>query len=373
MEHHVKAQQYQRIRRRLTLIHLVLTPALLVIFLLSGLHLLFKDWAMAMSGSGDWLVIACYFTLFSLFFLVFDLPFSYYAGYRLEHQFALSNQTLSAWAGDLTKKSLLSFVLSLALVELLYLLIRVAPGTWWIWAWGAYAFVSYVLGKIFPVLIVPLFYKYGKVEDQALAERIKGLASRFGMPLQNVYSLNLSKTTKKANAAFMGIGKTRRVVLSDTLMVNFSHDEIEMVVAHELGHFKARDVWRLLGFGLIVSAVAFYAGFHGMNLWAQSFGIQSASDIAGLALLFLIFYGVSFVLMPAQNAYSRRREFAADRFALNACQAPDVFISCMQKLGTVNLAEENPPAWYERMFYDHPSLARRIRVGEQASIEKGGA
>jgi len=235
---------------------------------------------------------------------------------------------------------------------------------WWLWAWAAYAFVSYILGKVFPVVIVPLFYKYGSLEDKELEAKVLGLAARFDMPVGNVYSLNLSKTTKKANAAFMGIGRTKRVVLSDTLIQNFTHSEVEVVVAHELGHYKHHDVWRLLALGLAASLAAFAAGFWGMKALVPALSLNSAADVAGLPLLFLIFYGVHLVLMPLMNGYSRRRERAADHFALKALETRDVFISCMEKLGEQNLADPEPPAWYEWFFYDHPSIGKRIEMAK---------
>lgn len=357
-----KARAYQAIKRRLTLFHLMLTPALLGILIASGWTFVMKRNALAMAGGHEWGTVAGYFVLFSLFFLIFDLPFSFYSGFILEHQFELSNQKFGQWLWEFGKKTLLSFLLSLGLLEGLYWIIRTSPAFWWFWAWTAYAFVSYFLGKLFPVFIVPLFYKYGRLEDKALEAKVLSLAARYHMPVKNVYSLNLSKTTKKANAAFMGMGKTKRVVLSDTLIQNFTHPEIEVVVAHELGHYKHHDVWRLLGFGLATSLIAFGAGYGGMNKLAAALSLSSAADVAGLPLLFLIFYLVNLVLMPVMSGYSRRRERAADRFALEALLSKDDFISCMNKLGEQNLADPAPPAWYEWLFYDHPSIAKRIEM-----------
>ena len=371
MEATERAKEYQLIRRRLTLFHLLLTPSLLGILIASGWTFSLRQHAIALAGVNAWGVVAVYFVLFSLFFLIFDLPLSFYSGYVLEHQFGLSNQNFSQWIIDLLKKTILSFTLSLALLEFLYLIIRKQPSSWWLWSWGAYAFVSYVLGKVFPVLIVPLFYKYGKLEDQSLEAKVLKLAAQFNMPVGNVYSLNLSKTTKKANAAFMGIGKTKRVVLSDTLIQNFTHDEVEVVVAHELGHYKHHDVWRLLAFGLVASLIAFAVGFWGMNVLSPVLQISTAADVAGLPLLFLIFYMVNLILMPLMNAYSRRRERAADRFALQALKTQDVFISCMNKLGSQNLADPEPPAWYEWFFYDHPSIKKRVAFAQQWMGDEG--
>ncbi len=361
------ASEYQRIRRKLTLFHLILTPSLLGILIASGWTFGMRQNAVALAGASDWGVVAVYFVLFSLFFLIFDLPLSFYSGFTLEHRFGLSNQSFGQWLWDLGKKTLLSFVLSLVLLECLYLIIRQCPASWWIWAWAAYAFVSYILGKVFPVVIVPLFYKYGRLEDKELEAKVLKLAARFDMPVGNVYSLNLSKTTKKANAAFMGIGKTKRVVLSDTLIRNFTHSEVEVVVAHELGHYKHHDVWRLLALGLAASLVAFGAGFFGMNALVPALSFNSVADVAGLPLLFLIFYVVNLALMPIMNGYSRRRERVADAFALKALETREVFISCMNKLGEQNLADPEPPPWYEWLFYDHPSIAKRVEMAKRAT------
>ena len=369
MTHKEKAKKYQGIRRKLTLFHLILTPSLLVILIASGWTFGMRQNAVVLVGVSEWGVVAVYFVLFSLFFLIFDLPLAFYSGFALEHQFGLSNQSFGQWLWELGKKTLLSFALSLGLLECLYGIIRVDPAHWWVWAWAAYAFVSYVLGKVFPVLIVPLFYKYGSLEDKELEAKILKLAARFDMPAENVYSLNLSKTTKKANAAFMGIGRTKRVVLSDTLISHFTHPEVEVVVAHELGHYKHHDVWRLLGFGLLASLVAFTAGFLEMNALVPALSLNSAADVAGLPLLFLIFYVVNLILMPIMNGYSRRRERAADIFALKALETREVFVSCMNKLGEQNLADPEPPAWYEWFFYDHPSIARRIKMAENRTID----
>jgi STE24 endopeptidase len=371
-EHNKRAVEYQRIRRRLTLFHLVLTPALLVILITSGWTFGMRQNAIALGGGSDWGVVAVYFVLFSLFFLIFDLPLSFYSGFTLEHQFGLSNQNFGQWLLDLGKKTLLSFALSLVLLEFLYFMIRQCPVNWWVWAWAAYAFVSYVLGKVFPVVIVPLFYKYGRLEDKELEKKVLALAARFDMPVGNVYSLNLSKTTRKANAAFMGIGKTKRVVLSDTLVQNFSHAEVEVVVAHELGHYKRHDVWRLLGWGLAASLLAFAAGAWGMNTLVPALSLNSAADVAGLPLLFLIFYAVNLILMPLMNGYSRRRERAADLFALRALETKETFISCMEKLGAQNLADPAPPAWYEWFFYDHPSIGKRVAMAKNWMADGGG-
>jgi len=230
-----KAKEYQRKKQILTLFNLFFTPAVLLLIILSPLSLQWKLWSISVGGNA-YLAVAIYFVCLSVFMLIFDLPLSFYSGYYLEHRYGLSNQSWKSWVKDLCKRSLLSFVISCVLLEALYALIWYSPNLWWLYAWCGYALVSYVMGKLFPVLIVPLFYKYSRVTDEHLNHEILDLAKRFDLPVENVYALNLSRTTKKANAAFMGFGKTKRVVLSDTLINNFTVEEVKTVVAHELGH-----------------------------------------------------------------------------------------------------------------------------------------
>lgn len=359
-----RAKSYQRIKQRTALFHLFWTPALLAAFILTPASSALKDYALGLTGH-PYLGLAVYFSLFSLIFLVLDLPLAYYSGFVVEHRYGLSNQTLGGWAAFFAKRALLSFFLSLVLLSALYYLIWNHPGSWWIMAWGGYAAVSYVLGKLFPTLIVPLFYKYDPIQDEALRKRVFDLSAKYGMPVENLYSLNLSKTTKKANAAFMGIGKTKRVVLSDTLLEHFTHDEIETVVAHELGHFKHGDIYKGLVFGLLSSFAAFGIAAAVFDRLAVNAGFSGSGDIGALPLLFLIFYLFSLVLTPAQSAFSRKMEWAADRFSLTAFPYPQIFISCMRKLGEVNLADPDPHPLYEWFFYDHPSIGRRIKMAER--------
>jgi len=355
------AKEYQRKKQILTLFNLFFTPAVLLLIILSPLSLRWKLWSISVGGNA-YLAVAIYFVCLSVFMLIFDLPLSFYSGYYLEHRYGLSNQSWKPWVKDLFKKSLLSFVISCVLLEALYALIWYSPNLWWLYAWCGYALVSYVMGKLFPVLIVPLFYKYSRVTDEHLNHEILNLAKRFDLPIENVYALNLSRTTKKANAAFMGFGKTKRVVLSDTLITNFTVEEVKTVVAHELGHYKHHDVWRHFGFGVLISCLSFWIAFKLIGPMASHLGYYGVHDIACMPLLFLIFYVLGIVLTPIHNGFARWLERGADRFAIAACPDKNVFASCMKKLGSLNLADPDPNPIYEWFFYDHPALRKRIRM-----------
>ncbi len=367
MESAGQAKTYQKKRQFLQLAGLFLTPALLVIVFTFPFSLTFKTFASGLTQNG-YGVVVIYFFIYSIFMLIVDFPLSVYSGYILEKKFNLSNHTLASWFLDFFKKTVLSFIFSLLLILGLYALIENFPERWWLFAWAGFAGVSYMMGKVFPVLIVPLFYKYGKVEDESLRQRIFALSARYGLPLENLYSINLSRTTKKANAAFMGMGKTKRVVLSDTLLENFTGDEIETVVAHELGHFKHKDIWKQLVLGMSSSLLGFWIVSKLIGPAANHFGFEGAGDVSALPVLFLLFYIFHLCLMPLQHGFSRWMERAADRFSLTAFPHKDAFISCMNKLAKVNLADPDPHPVYEWFFYDHPAIRKRIQMAREFKL-----
>jgi STE24 endopeptidase len=357
-----KAKAYQRKKYFVALFHLGLQLLLLALFIASGASLLAKRGAEELARQ-FYSQATIYYSVFFIYLWVFDFLTALYSGFHLERVYGLSNQNFRGWLVEFAKRTLLSYGLSLLLVLGLYGLIRGFPGEWWIWAWGAFAGVSYLLGQLFPVLIVPLFYKYSRVENEALRGRIFALVKRFGLPLENVYSLNLSKTTKKANAMFAGLGRTKRLVLSDTLLRNFTEEEIESVVAHELGHYKHRDLWHHLGFNAVTSFFGFGLAFYALRRLTPFFGYEGASDLAAFPLLYLVFSLLGVLLTPLSNAYSRWREREADRFALKAMGASG-FIPAMEKLALLNLADPKPHPLIEWWFYTHPPIEKRIRMAK---------
>lgn len=358
-----KNKAYQRMRNWLSLAGLILTAITLFAAIQARLTFVFYDWAGHFTAP-PYGTLFFYFVFFSLYSLLLSFPLSFYSGFSLEHQYQLSNQTLPAWAWESAKKQLLSFSITAPLVLGLYALIWHLPSSWWFWAWAGYALFSLVLGKLFPILIVTLFYKYSPISDEVLKKKIEALADRFGVHIQNVYSLNLSKTTKKANAAFSGFGKTKRVILGDTLLASFDHGEIETVLAHELGHYKHHDIWKQFAFGTVFSFIGFWAAFQSMGLFSHGLGYSGAGDIRSFPLLCLIFFVFGLILTPAGNAFSRLAERRADEFAIEATKDKISFISAMQKLSDQNLADPNPNPIIEFLLYDHPAIGKRIQMAE---------
>ncbi len=360
-----KARQYQAHKNRLFLISLAVHGAALVLAIASGWTWVFKAGALRIHPS-LWAVVFFYFFIFSLYFLLWEFPLDVYAGYFLEKRFGLSTQSFSGWLFEELKKQVLSFLFSAALVEALYFFLRHFPNIWWLFAWGGWFVVTVLMGKFAAVLILPLFYKCTRLEDEALRNRILGLLEKHRFPVKDIYVINLSKTTRKANAAFTGLGSTRRVILADTLLENFTHEEIETVVAHELGHCRKRHLLKGVIFNTAVSFAVFYAADLALNRWTGPLGFEGPSDIAAFPLLGLVAFAAGLILMPVGNAYSRFHETEADDFALQECADRGPFISALRKLGSQNLADFDPHPLIEFFLYSHPSIGKRIRHAENA-------
>ncbi len=352
-----RAKKYQGIHHRLFFINLAVTGSLLALLALSPLG----DRLRGLVGpfSDPWLQLGIYFLLFSGFFLIVDLPLSFYSGFTIETRFSLSNHTVKSWALDECKKSLLSFAIALLLLEVFYFLIRSFPQEWWWIAWAVYLAFTLFFSKIVPLWIIPLFYKYGPIESEGLKERVRRLGEANGLHIRNFFSLNLSRTTKKANAMFTGLGKSKRVVLADTLIQNFTEDEIETVLAHEIGHFKRKHILNGIIRGSVISFVLFYLCARFLEARSLGAGLSAADPIFFPELALLVWL-ISVASGPFSNWISRRHEREADAFALEATGKSEAFISAFEKLGRQNLADPEPNPWIERLLYSHPSISKRI-------------
>jgi STE24 endopeptidase len=297
------------------------------------------------------------------------LPLRYFGGYTLEHRYDLSNHTHRSWTLDQLKATLLQTVLGLPLVHLLYWTIRRAPRRWWMIVSGMSIPLTIVLAQLFPVLIAPLFNRYEPLRNQELADRLKRLAARSDIKVADVLQMDMSRQTKKANAFFTGIGSTKRIVLADTLLDEFTDKEIEIIVAHEIAHQANRDIWRLIAVGS-VSTLALSWGIHrgGMvatERLAHLTGIRDMGQVSSLPLLGLIGSVLGTLVGPLQNAYSRYIERKADQYALELTNDPASFESAMRRLAGLNLAELDPPWLTRTLLHSHPSIRERIEHAER--------
>jgi Zn-dependent protease with chaperone function len=358
-----EVRKYNRIRRWLGIGDFVLGFGLLLVLLVTGWTGSIRDTAYGLASQGYVLAVLLYVVILILITKALGLGMEYY-GFRLEHRYNLSNQRLRSWAWDEVKGLLLMIVLAGILVELLYFIIRQFPQHWWILAWIGFLVISVLLAQLAPVLLFPIFYKFEPLQNEELKTRLVRLGEHAGTRVRGVYKWNLSEKSKKANAALTGLGNTRRIILADTLLDNYSADEIEAVLAHELGHHVHKHIVK----GIAVEAGVTFVGFWAAN-WVLQYSIdrwhlfETVSDFANLPLLVLIFVALSFLLMPALNAFSRYNERQADRYAFEHA-AIQPFISSMNKLASQNMAERTPSRWVEWWFHSHPSISRRVAAAE---------
>jgi STE24 endopeptidase len=360
----LEARRYNRIKRWLGIADFVLSLVLLVVLLATGWTGTLRDFAYHGVSQSYSLAVFLYVLMLMAIGKVLGLGLDYY-GFRLEHRFQLSNQRLRSWIWDQCKGFLVGVVLAGIVVELLYFIIRQVPQYWWLIAWAAFLVLFVLLAQLAPVVLFPIFYKFEPLQDEQLKGRLVTLSERAGTRVRGVYKWKLSEKSKKANAALTGLGNTRRIILADTLLDNYSPDEIEAVLAHELGHHVHKHIAK----SIAVQAGITFVGFWAAN-WVLHYAVErwhmfeTLSDFANLPLLVLVSTVLSFLILPAMNAYSRFNERQADRYAFRSIASVEPFVSSMNKLADQNLAERTPSKWVEWYFHSHPSISRRLQAAE---------
>jgi STE24 endopeptidase len=361
-----EARRYNRIRRWLGIADFVIGFVFLLVLLVTGWSGWLRDLAYRMGFQNYSLAVFIYLFLLLVISKALGIGLDVYA-FRLERRFKLSTQRFRSWLWDEAKGFLLGLVLGAVVVELLYFTIRQWPQNWWLPAWALFMVLFVLMAQLAPVVLFPIFYKFEPLDNEELRRRLVVLSERAGTRVRGVYRWKLSEKSKKANAALTGLGVTRRIILADTLLDNYSADEIEAVLAHELGHHVHRHILK----SIFVQAAITLLGFWAAN-WAlhyavdhQLFEFVQISDFANLPLLALVATVLSFLLMPALNAYSRYNERQADRYAFESIASIEPFVSSMNKLADQNLAERTPAKWVEWFFHSHPSISRRLAAAQE--------
>jgi STE24 endopeptidase len=360
-----EAHRYNLVRRWLGIADFVIGFAFLLVLLVTGWSGWLRDLAYRMGWNNYSLSVFMYLLLLMVIGKILGSGLDYY-GFRLERRYKLSTQRFRAWVWDECKGLLVGLVMGTVVVELLYFTIRQWPQNWWLLAWALFMGLFVLLAQLAPVVLFPIFYKFEPLENEDLRRRLVVLSERAGTRVRGVYRWRLSEKTKKANAALTGLGATRRIILADTLLDNYSAEEIEAVLAHELGHHVHRHILK----SIFVQAGVTFVGFFAAN-WTlhyavdhHLFNFDQISDFANLPLLALVSIVLSFLLMPALNAYSRYNERQADRYAFESISSIEPFISSMNKLADQNLAERTPAKWVEWFFHSHPSISRRLDAAQ---------
>jgi STE24 endopeptidase len=368
-ERQKQAKQYARIKRRLWLVDTSLSAVYLLAWIFFGWSISLRDW-IASFAADDWLLIAIFIIIFGGIFSLITLPLNYYSGFVLPHRFGQSNQSLKDWVIDRLKGLAIGAPLALLMLELLYLALRLTGGLWWLWVAGGMLVFTVVLSNLAPILIMPLFNKYIPLGDEHkdLEDRLLALAKRANTKVKGVFKFDMSKRTKSANAALTGIGSTRRIVLGDTLINEFTADEIETVLAHELGHHVNRDIPLFIAFGTASTTLSLYLASVALNWAVGYFGFTGPADIAAFPALAIIFSIYGLITQPLDNAISRWRERKADAYALQSTGKNEAFASAFTRLANQNLGEIDPEKWVIFIFYSHPPLGERIENAKRFSV-----
>ncbi len=353
-----KAKKYNSIKLLLGTAEELITLILLLVIL--GLGISREIYSVVLSFSGSaYSQMILYVIFLAIIIGAITFPISFYSGYILEHKYNLSNQTLGKWFVEELKGLAVGAVIGLPILLFFYFTLKEYTESWWL-IFGVFMFIiSVVLAQVFPVVIMPLFYKIIPYDNEELKLRIIELAKNAGLNVENIYTFDMSKNTKKANAAFTGLGKTKRIILGDTLVRNFSNDEIETVIAHELGHYKRKHILK----NLIISTLSSFLIFYLIDLLTKNtlhwFGFSKIYEIPALPLIAVWGIVIGLITTPLTNAISRKFEFEADAYSVEVTKMPDIFIETLYKLNKQNLGDDSPSKFVEAYFYSHPSIKRR--------------
>ncbi len=359
-----EVREYNRKRRWIEIGDLVLSFGFLIALLATGWTNTLSALARRIGGDHYALNLFLYVLFLSLISKLLGFALDFY-GFHLEHQFNLSNQHFGSWIKDEMKGWVLGLVLGAILAEIVYALIRTSPQYWWLLAWLVFVPLVVFLNQVAPVVLYPIFYKYLPLQNEELKSRLTRLCERAGTRVRGVYEWKLSEKSKKANAELAGFGRTRRVILSDTLLQNYSDDEIEAVLAHELGHHVHRHLPKGVVIICLMTLLGFYAS-HEVLRYAidEQKMFQHLSDFANLPLLAIAASGLWLLLTPVLNAYTRFTERQADLYCWKSVSNVEPYISAMEKLARQNLSESHPSRLVELLFHSHPPISKRIAAAQ---------
>ncbi len=352
-------KRYNLEKRILSVSSFILEVILLLALLFFNFSSQIRKFCLNISSS-HWMVVLLYFILIGIIAEVLSLPFGFYSGFVLEHRYKLSNQSFAEWVLDELKGIGVGAFLGIFLGEILYFLLREYPPNWWIIGGIFFSLFTVIMANLAPVLLMPIFFNFKPMDDDDLKNRLLALAAKGRTKIKGVYEMDLSRKSRTANAALTGLGNTRRIIVSDTMLKNYTKDEIEVVLAHELGHHLGNHLLK----GIIFKAVLIFLSFFTVDLalkrWVIYFGYYGISDVASFPLLILVMMGVSLIALPASNSFTRRLEKFADRKAIELTSNTESFISAMEKLAIQNLADKDPNPVIEFIFFSHPSIKKRI-------------
>lgn len=354
-------KKYNNIKLGIVIFKSVISFLLIIGFVYFHFSLMLEHYIRLFS-SNSYVLFIIFILITGFVGIILFSPLNYYKDFYLEHKYKLSNQTFGRWIFENFKGLVVSLVIGIPILLGFYFMLNRFGQLWWLPFAFLLFIISVVLARLVPVIVLPLFYKITPLEDEGLKGRITMLAEDAGIKVENVFKFNMSKNTKKANAAFTGLGKSKRILLGDTLLDNYNKDEIETVIAHELGHYKKKHILKNLIIGTVASFGMLYIISILYSVSLQWFGFKSIQEIAALPLLSVWAMLVGLIETPLTNILSRKFEYEADEYAVSATNKPEAFISTLNRLTDQNLADRNPHPFVEWFFYSHPSIENRINA-----------
>ncbi len=357
----MKSKKYNNIKLGISISKSVMSFVLIIAFVYSRLSLKLENFLGYYIGNAYLLFLAFIF-ITGIAAIIFYFPVNYYKDFYLEHKYELSNQTLGKWMFENLKGLIVSLIIGVPVLLIFYFIINKFGALWWLPFAVILFIISVIFARLLPVIVLPLFYKLTPLEDEDLKARITRIAEDAGIKVENVFKFNMSKNTKKANAAFTGLGKSKRILLGDTLLDNYTQDEIETVIAHELGHYKRNHIIKNIIIGTVGSFGTLFliAYFYGVSIhW---FGFSKIQEIAALPILSVWAMLIGLIETPLTNILSRKFEYEADEYAVFITSKPTAFISTLNKLTDQNLGDKNPHPIIEWFFYSHPSISNRVNA-----------
>lgn len=357
-----KSTRYHRLRRRISFLDTTAQAVFLLALVLTGGSSAIRASVQSIAGTSLVPLVVVYVIVIAALSEVVHLPFAFYHGVVLERRYGLSTESTARWLRDHLKAVALVLIVLAGAGVLVTALLRAAPAQWWLIASIIFVAGLVLLARFAPVLLLPLFYDIRPLARDGLRERLVALADKAGTPVLGAYEWRVGDRTTKANAALVGIGRTRRILVSDTLLAMHSDDEVETVFAHELAHHVYGDIWSALALEAALLTLGCYVADQVLSRFALAIGLDGKVDVAGLPLILLTGGLVSLVFAPVAYALSRAHERRADRYALDTTQNSTAFISAMKRLAATNLAEDRPSRLVEVLFHTHPSTAARIEA-----------
>jgi len=358
-----KAKELAKISRIINIGSMVLSFVYFFFAIGSGWSVNLRNYTESVTGSW-FLQISLYCIIFFGLVSVVTFPISYYEEYYLQKKYGLLKQRLGGWLIDEIKKTALSTLIGIPMIALVYQALRWQGDNWWILVSAGYFVLSLLAMVIVPVVIMPMFAKYTPIEDKELLDTLSELARKSNTEIKGIFRWGLAEKTSQANAALTGFGKTRRIIISDTMLDNYSSEEIETVLAHEMGHHINKDILRMLSIGTVITTISLYCSHLILKQASVLWGLKGLTDFANLPLLLIVLSAISLLVMPLINGYSRHREKHADLYSFKMTGKPMILASALQKLANQNLSDVSPPPLVEFIFHSHPSVTKRVRFAE---------